>query len=44
MGNFSQGFTHVGLALNYGPSTPITVVVSHVIFGIILGATLSLPA
>jgi uncharacterized membrane protein YagU involved in acid resistance len=26
------------IALNYGPSTPITIVLSHVIFGIVLGA------
>lgn len=26
------------LALNYGPGTPISIVVSHVIFGIIIGA------
>ena len=26
------------LALNYGPNTPISIVVSHVIFGIVIGA------
>ena len=32
------------LALNYGVRTPISVVVAHVVFGIILGAVYTLPS